>query len=73
MASPLTVPWKSTAPPPLAAATLPKVRLGPVIVPLIVASRIHPLPAVILPVTVLPATAKTTLKPPLALATSSLT
>jgi len=73
MASPLTVPWKSTAPAPLAAATLPKLRLGPVIVPLIVPSRMHPLAMVIVPVTVLPATAKTTLKPPLALATSSLT
>ena len=72
MASPLTVPWKATAPAPLAAATL-KSRLGPVIVPLIVPSRMHPLAMVIVPVTVLPATAKTTLKPPLALATSSLT
>ena len=72
MASPLTVPWKATAPAPLAAATL-KSRLGPVIVPLIVPSRMHPLAMVIVPVTVLPSTAKTTLKLPLALATSSLT
>ena len=42
------------------------------IVPLIMPSRMHPLAMVIVPVTVLPSTAKTTVKWPWAPATSSL-